>query len=259
MTLNVIRRSSAFILWSTDSHDFEYGSGTSLGSHTLNPPAREAATPKATYPLSPGLHPQKSNQGKWNQAWSWLQRLQRHLQEVHSSQWREKCTLENKKAICHLNSCAENTFLSNKHVSQTCLNGNGLDFNGDAVLVAIWCFILLFAISDKWGKYPNHATSHRVCVIQVLGSGARMGGWGMQPWRTWTPRASLVAQWLGVCLPKQRTRVRALVWEDPTCRGATGPVSHNCWACASGACAPQRERPRQWEARAPRWDRKSVV
>ena len=23
------------------------------------------------------------------------------------------------------------------------------------------------------------------------------------------------------------TRVRALVWEDPTCRGATGPVSHN--------------------------------
>ena len=56
--------------------------------------------------------------------------------------------------------------------------------------------------------------------------------------------ASLVAQWLGVCLPIQRTRVQALVWEDPTCRGATGPVSHNYWACASGACAPQRERPR---------------
>ena len=39
--------------------------------------------------------------------------------------------------------------------------------------------------------------------------------------------ASLVAQWLRICLPVQRTRVRALVWEDPTCRGATGPVSHN--------------------------------
>ena len=25
----------------------------------------------------------------------------------------------------------------------------------------------------------------------------------------------------------QGTRVRALVWEDPTCRGATGPVSHS--------------------------------
>ena len=40
--------------------------------------------------------------------------------------------------------------------------------------------------------------------------------------------ASLVAQWLRICLPMQGTRVRALVWEDPTCRGATRPVSHNC-------------------------------
>ena len=39
--------------------------------------------------------------------------------------------------------------------------------------------------------------------------------------------ASLVAQWLRVCLPMQGTGVRALVWEDPTCRGATRPVSHN--------------------------------
>ena len=39
--------------------------------------------------------------------------------------------------------------------------------------------------------------------------------------------ASLVAQGLRIRLPMQGTRVRALVWEDPTCRGATGPVSHN--------------------------------
>ena len=39
--------------------------------------------------------------------------------------------------------------------------------------------------------------------------------------------ASLVVQWLRICLPMQRTRVRALVWEDPTCHGATKPVSHN--------------------------------
>ena len=39
--------------------------------------------------------------------------------------------------------------------------------------------------------------------------------------------ASLVAQWLRICLPMQGTRVRALVWEDPTCRGATGPMSHS--------------------------------
>ena len=69
----------------------------------------------------------------------------------------------------------------------------------------------------------------------------------------WAYGASLVAQWLRICLPIQGTRVRALVWEDPTCRGATGPVSHSYWAWASGACAPQQERPRQWEACAPRW------
>ena len=42
-----------------------------------------------------------------------------------------------------------------------------------------------------------------------------------------TSRASLVAQWLRICLPMQGTRVQALVWEDPTCHGATRPVSHN--------------------------------
>ena len=40
-------------------------------------------------------------------------------------------------------------------------------------------------------------------------------------------RASLVAQWLRVRLPMQGTRVRALVREDPTCRGATKPMCHN--------------------------------
>ena len=51
----------------------------------------------------------------------------------------------------------------------------------------------------------------------------------------------------------QGTQVRALVWEDPTCRRATRPVSHNYWAWVSGACVLQRERQRPWEARAPRW------
>ena len=40
-------------------------------------------------------------------------------------------------------------------------------------------------------------------------------------------RASLVAQWLRIRLPMQGTQVRALVWEDPTCHGATKPVRHN--------------------------------
>ena len=68
----------------------------------------------------------------------------------------------------------------------------------------------------------------------------------------------------------QGTRVRALVREDPTCRGATKPVHHNYWACALArepqllspratttearaprARAPQQEKPSQWEACAP--------
>ena len=39
--------------------------------------------------------------------------------------------------------------------------------------------------------------------------------------------ASLVTQWLRIRLPMKRTRVRALVREDPTCRRATKPVRHN--------------------------------
>ena len=77
----------------------------------------------------------------------------------------------------------------------------------------------------------------------------------------------------------QGTRVRALVREDPTCRGAAKPVRHNYWAHAlqllrpmrsrvhvpqllssraatteartPRARAPQQKKPPQWEARAP--------
>ena len=42
-----------------------------------------------------------------------------------------------------------------------------------------------------------------------------------------TTRASLVAKWLRIWLPVQETRGRALVREDPTCRGATKPLCHN--------------------------------
>ena len=42
---------------------------------------------------------------------------------------------------------------------------------------------------------------------------------------TWT--TSLVAHWLRIHLLMQGTQVRALVWEDPTCCGATKPMRHN--------------------------------
>ena len=37
-------------------------------------------------------------------------------------------------------------------------------------------------------------------------------------------RASLVVQWISICLPMQGTRVQGLAQEDPTCHGATKPM-----------------------------------
>ena len=41
-------------------------------------------------------------------------------------------------------------------------------------------------------------------------------------------RASLVVLWLRICLEMLGTPVQSLVWEDPTCCGATKPVCLNC-------------------------------
>ena len=49
----------------------------------------------------------------------------------------------------------------------------------------------------------------------------------VQSHKKYLVRTSLVAQWLRIRLPMQGTRVRALVREDPTCRGATKPVRYN--------------------------------
>ena len=48
----------------------------------------------------------------------------------------------------------------------------------------------------------------------------------------WTSGASLVVQWLRLCLSMQGTPVWSLVWKDITCCRATKPMCHNCWAHA---------------------------
>ena len=65
-----------------------------------------------------------------------------------------------------------------------------------------------------------HQQGHTRFVLWI-----RVDNAGLLP-RGWSG-ASLVVQWWRVCLPMQGMRVRALVWEDPICHGATGPVSHN--------------------------------
>ena len=44
-------------------------------------------------------------------------------------------------------------------------------------------------------------------------------------------RTSLVGQWMNICLPKQETWVRSLIWEDSTGLRATKPSGHKYWAC----------------------------
>ena len=65
----------------------------------------------------------------------------------------------------------------------------------------------------------NILDTHKVFIIILI--------WHRLEFKKNRIRASLVAQWLRICLPMQGTRVRALVWEDPTCHGATRPMSHN--------------------------------
>ena len=46
---------------------------------------------------------------------------------------------------------------------------------------------------------------------------------------------------MGVRLPVRGTRVRALVWEDPACRGATKPVSQLLSLRVWSLCSARRE------------------
>ena len=72
-------------------------------------------------------------------------------------------------------------------------------------------------------------------------------------------RTSLVIQWLRMHLSMQKTWVQSLVQEDTICCRATKPMYHNYWAHAlqlpkptcSRARVLQREKPSQWETRAP--------
>ena len=52
-------------------------------------------------------------------------------------------------------------------------------------------------------------------------------------------QASLVIQWLRICLLMQGTPIRSLIQEDPTCCRTTMPMCHNHWAHAlePGSCS----------------------
>ena len=106
-------------------------------------------------------------------------------------------------------------------------------------------FTVLF-MSVKW-EHCAHIPSWP--IISVLERSIYHGIW--ESFNKNTSGTSLVALWLRIRLPMQRTQVRSLVQEDHTCCGTTKPVRHNYWACTL-----EPESHNYW-ARMP--DRKSVV
>ena len=76
------------------------------------------------------------------------------------------------------------------------------------------------SLFNKWSWENWTATCKRMKLEHSLAPCTKIDS-------KWIRGASLVAQWLRVCLPMQGTWVRVLVWEDPTCHGAAGPVCHN--------------------------------
>ena len=76
------------------------------------------------------------------------------------------------------------------------------------------------------GKLPEEYLSNNKEYLSQVNSGV-IQVMGRKSVALRRNRASLVVQWLRVRLPMQGTQVRAPVREDPTCRRATKPVSHN--------------------------------
>ena len=92
--------------------------------------------------------------------------------------------------------------------------------------------ILIYKIKCNCNKRPSSffffEGQHKKVILKCI--------WG----------TSLVVQWLRICLPMEGTRVRSLVWEDPTCHGATKLVHHNYWACALEPTSHNYWSPRAW-------------
>ena len=101
-------------------------------------------------------------------------------------------------------------------------------------------FFYIFLIYIKNDKYFTHMLSYLLNWIQAIFSlkffifYCRFRVISSEPTMRIFNRIfhgiSQVAQRLRIRLPMQGTGLQALVWEDPTRRGATKPVCHNYWS-----------------------------
>ena len=111
--------------------------------------------------------------------------------------------------------------------------------------------ILASTFTHTLSGYPTETTDrlpgHCQGTGDLLGRNKRKDLWSrsskgsyfIKKFKIGVVGTSLVAQWLRIHLPMQRTRVRSLVQEDPTCHGATKPMRHNYWAHVPQLLNPQ--------------------
>ena len=67
----------------------------------------------------------------------------------------------------------------------------------------------------------------------------------LRKFQVYTTGASLVVQWLGICLAMQGTRVRSLVLEDSTCLGASCLCTTTTEPMGPRVRALQQKKPQQ--------------
>ena len=119
-------------------------------------------------------------------------------------------------------------------------------------------------ISGYQGKVQKEFSHRAVQDILAARESEKVNIWHIQFWiKESDSETSLVVQQIRIHLPMQGTRVRSLVWEDPTRRRATKPVHYSCWVhmlrllkpvCLEPfSCTPQQVKPPQWEAHALQW------
>ena len=118
-----------------------------------------------------------------------------------------------------------------RSVKSRCLGGTGW---GEYCVKEKGVNNVISSCVAEWYKPRKYPTI--LATKEIFAHLGRNGFWEDGSWggvcQNGLRGTSLVVQWLRIRLPMQWTRVRALVQEDLTCRGATKPMGHNYWACA---------------------------
>ena len=117
---------------------------------------------------------------------------------------------------------AENGVIPVLYLSQVCLSPSTTICPNSKRLAGREHGVITCYLSNRAGFMLNKCNQEISNLAGALGKGY------VQPFHLKIViGTSLVAQWLRIHLPMQGTWVRSLLREDPTCRRATKPMSHN--------------------------------